>query len=340
MSNVRSAVDETDQKGSFQRTASVYRDFIKKGGPFEPEPNRYHLYISYACPWACRCLATIYLKGLDHIIGFSVVHPTWARTKPDDPNDAHCGWAFRAPTDPPVPNTLGHGSFDCTDCIPDNINGAKNVRELYEIAKDTGGKFTVPILWDKKHKTIVNNESSEIMIMLNKEFNEFAKNPSLDLYPENLVSQIEELNTWIYPQINNGVYRCGFAVSQGAYETAFNEVFSGLDRLEDILSKQKYLCGGVFTAADLKLFVTLIRFDEVYVVYFKTNKKRIQDYPNLFNYIKDIYQIPGIAKSVNMKHIKTHYFTSHPKLNTYGIIPVGNPVDYNTPHDRSRFDTQ
>lgn len=223
---------------------------------------------------------------------------------------------------------------------PDPLNGAKSVRELYEIASTNySGKFTVPILWDKKLKTIVNNESSEIIRMFNTEFNDIAENPILDLYPSELQAQIDETNEWIYPNINNGVYRCGFAKKQEPYIDAARELYDALDKCEDILSKQRYICGNKLTEADIRLFVTLIRFDEVYAVHFKCNKKLIREYPNIFNYTKDIFQIPGISSTVNMEHIKLHYYGSHPSINPFGIVPMGPNIDYFAPHDRERFST-
>jgi len=318
-----------------------FRDIIEKGSRFAPEANRYHLYVSYACPWACRCVAVLYLKGLDHIIGLSVVHPTWARTRPDHPTDKHTGWCFKDPKDPPVPNSEGHGRFDCTDCIPDTVNNTKTIRDLYDLSHDTTGKYSVPVLWDKKERTIVCNESEIIMEIFNCQFNDFAKNPTLDLSPAQLKEVIKQTNEWVYPTINDGVYKCGFAKTQEAYEEAFDKLFEALEKMELILAKQRYLCGNRVTSADIRAFVTLVRFDEVYVVYFKCNKKTIKDhYPNIFNYVKDIYQLPGVAKSVNMRHIKTHYYSSHPTLNMYAIIPKGNPVDFNSLHDRNRFSSK
>lgn len=335
MSKSRTALDETAKDGAFVRTDAGYRNQVTAGGEFPPEAGRYHLYVSYACPWACRCLATLYLKGLEDAIGVSVTHPTWKRTRPDSPSDQHAGWFFAAPGDPPATNRNGFGSFPADDgCIPDTINNATFVRDLYEKSNDTTGKYSVPVLWDKKLGVIVNNESSEIIRMFNSEFNSIAKNPDLDLYPEDLRSKIDAVNEWVYPSINNGVYRCGFAQSQAAYDAAVVELFEALDRVEGILSKQRYLVGDRLTEADLRLFKTLIRFDDVYVVYFKTNQKFIHQYPNMREYVKELYQIPEIQRSVNMNHIKTHYFTSHPQLNWFGIIPKGPGEWYKEPHNR------
>ncbi|KAG7675170.1 hypothetical protein Ndes2526B_g08028 [Nannochloris sp. 'desiccata'] len=338
----RTALAETDSKGAFTRKDSAFRNFIEKGTKFEPEAGRYHLYVSLACPWANRCVAAMYMKGLEDVIGLSVTHPTWQRTRPDkkDPEDAHTGWFFASPEDPPVSNSEGMGSFDCSGCVPDPVNGVKFVRDLYELANDSSGKYSVPVLWDKKERTIVNNESSEILRMLNTAFNDFANNPSLDLYPEELRSEIDSVNEWIYPNINNGVYRCGFATTQEAYNIAFNDLFSALDRVEDILLRRRYIAGDIITEADIRLFMTLIRFDPVYVVYFKTDKKAIREYPNISEYVKDLYSIPGIKKSINIDHIKKHYFTSHPKLNAYAIIPGGSDPWWEGEHGRYKMTKQ
>lgn len=324
-SSARSSLDEMADNGEFKRTASTFRNFISrdKSSEFYAESGRYHLYISYACPWASRCYAFVKLKGLESAIGVSSVKPKWGRTKEDG---EHMGWIF------PDSEDADPGAE------PDKLNGAKSIRELYELASSNySGKYTVPVLWDKRMKTIVNNESSEIIRMLNTEFNEIAKCPDVDLYPPNMRSQIDEVNNWIYDSINNGVYKCGFARSQGPYEQAFKILFEALDRCEEILSHQRYICGNILTEADIRLFVTLIRFDEVYVVHFKCNKKLIREYHNLFNYTKDIYQIPGISSTVNMDHIKRHYYGSHPSINPYGVVPIGSGIDYSTPHDRERF---
>lgn len=258
------------------------------------------MYVSLACPWASRCVAGLYMKGLEGAIGLSVTHPTWARTRPDNPEDKHTGWMFASPDGPPISNPAGHGSFDCEGCIPDTVNKAKFVRDLYEMANDTSGKYTVPVLWDKKEGTIVNNESSEILRMFNSAFNDFATNPTLDLYPEEHRAEIDEVNDWIYHGINNGVYKCGFATSQAAYDAAFKELFECLDRVEEILTKRRYLTGDRLTEADIRLFVTLIRFDPVYVVYFKTDRKAIREYPALSEYVRDLYSTPGIRESVSL----------------------------------------
>ncbi|KAL9375738.1 hypothetical protein Peur_032617 [Populus x canadensis] len=321
----RSAIDETSDTGAFKRTASTFRNFISKepNSQFPPESGRYHLYVSYACPWASRCLAYLKIKGLEKAIAFTSVKPIWERTKE---SDEHMGWVF------PASETEEAGAE------PDPLNGARSIRELYELASTNyAGKYTVPVLWDKKLKTIVNNESSEIIRMFNTEFNDIAENAALDLYPSQLQAQIDETNEWVYDGINNGVYKCGFARKQGPYEEAAIQLYEALDKCEEILGRQRYICGNTLSEADIKLFVTLIRFDEVYAVHFKCNKKLLRDYPNMFNYTKDIFQIPGMSSTVNMQHIKRHYYGSHPTVNPFGIIPLGPDIDYSSPHDRNRF---
>lgn len=311
--------------GAFERTASTFRNIVSRepGSVFPVESGRYHLYISYACPWASRCLAYLKIKGLDQAIDFTSVKPVWERTKD---SDEHTGWVFAS------------SSTEEAGADLDPLNGAKSIRELYELASTNySGKYTVPVLWDKKLKTIVNNESAEIIRMFNSEFNDIAENAALDLYPPHLQSLINEANEWIYDGINNGVYQCGFAKKQEPYDEAVQKVYKALDKCEEILSKQRYICGDQVTEADIRLFVTLIRFDEVYAVYFKCNKKLLREYPNLFNYTKDIFQIPGMSSTVNMEHIKKHYYRSHPSINPFGIIPQGPNIDYSSPHDREKF---
>lgn len=342
MSKPRDSLNEVAIDGHFIRTPSTYREVISPEHPtYKPEADRYHLYISLACPWANGTYLVRKLKGLEDIVSVSIVHPTWQYTRPDQ-DDFHTGWAFCDPSDEDVVPVSGHGLISCAGTIPDSVNSARYVRDLYDFANDTSGKFTVPVLWDKQTGTIVNNESMEIIKMFNSVFNELlpAGSPqrSLDLYPEGIHAEFDELNDWIYHNINNGVYRCGFAKNQTAYISSFHALFGALDRTEDILSRQRYIIsGGRFTLLDIRLFMTLIRFDEVYVVYFKTNKKFLTDYPNINNYMREIYQMPGVASCINMDHIKNHYFTSHPTLNTYSIVPVGPGVidDMQLPHDRA-----
>ena len=328
----------SDAQGKFVRKNAGFRDWISPDSDrFKPESGRYHLYVSYACPWAHRTLIMRNLKGLQDHIGLSVVHPTWQYTKPGQ--DEHTGWVFRKEGDPPVKNVKEMGSFPCKDVVPDTVNNAQTLRELYELSEDKNWSYSVPVLWDKKEKVIVNSESSDIIRMLNSAFNSICKNPELDFYPESLREEIDKVNDWLYHDFNNGVYKSGFAKSQEAYEEAVTNVFKALDKAEEILSKSRYLVGNQLTEADIRCFPTLVRFDEVYNVYFKCNKKRIVDYPNVLNYTRDLYQTPGFAETVNMYHIKTHYYTSHPVLNHYAIVPVGPNFEgtLKEKHDRDRF---
>jgi putative glutathione S-transferase len=324
-----------DKDGSFIRKPSAFvKNEIVEGGRFAPEAGRYHLYIALACPWACGTLTALHFKGLAKAIGVSVVHPTWARTRPDDPADTHCGWHFRKPGDAPVANSLGHGANECDDaCVPDDVNGFGTIRDLYEKADDTSGKYSTPVLWCKKEQTIVSNESMEILRMFDSSFDTFCEHPENKLFPDSTQKKAEALNEFIYSTINNGVYRCGFAQKQPAYQKAMNELFSSLDRLEKDFgsSAHKFLTGDSFTWIDLRLYHTLVRFDPVYNVYFKTNRKKIADYPNLLNYVRECYSVEAVKKTTNIKHIKMHYYTSHPTLNTYGIIPESNGMSLEKP---------
>jgi putative glutathione S-transferase len=305
------AVDKTT--GEFKRRPAVFRNHVSgaEGATYPPESGRYILYVSYACPWASRCLAVIAIKGLTDAIKVVIVEPIWGRTRPDVETDQHRGWII----------------LDCAD----PIFGAKFVREVYDQATPPDVQptevFSVPLFVDGKTKTIVNNESSEIIRFLNSEFNEIAKHPEIDLYPAAQRAEIDHMNDLIYNPINNGVYRCGFAQSQGAYDTAVTELFGRLDELEQTLSTQRFLIANTQapTESDIRLFVTLIRFDEVYVVHFKTNKRAIHDYPNLHGWLRDMWQWDSgvLQPTVNMEHIKQHYYGSHKTLNPYGIIPVG-----------------
>ena len=226
--------------------------------------GRYLLYVALACPWANRCLAVLRLKGLTQAIDVCTVHPVWARTRPDKAGDTHCGWQFRRATDAPVTNPAGLGSFSCDGCTPDPIFDARYLRDVYEkCGAPPGARYTVPVLFDKSSKHIVNNESSEIIRILNSAFNNFAEHPEVDLYPSELCGTIDEVNAWTYSDINNGVYRCGFATTQAAYEEAFHALSAALDRCERLLGTQRYLAGSRLTEADVRLFMTLIRYDEV-----------------------------------------------------------------------------
>lgn len=322
---IQTALSEMSQPGAFKQSPSTFRNFISRDptSPFPAEAGRYHLYISYACPFACRCLAYLKLKGLDQAISCTSVKPIWERTKE---NDDHFGWIFPRTRD------------EEPGAEPDPLNGARSIRELYELSSaNYSGRYTVPVLWDKKLKTIVNNESAEIIRMLNSEFNDIAGNAQLNLYPPHFRAKIDEINEWVYEGINIGVYECGFATKQEPYDEAVGKLYKALDKCEEILNEHRFLCGNTLTEADVRLFVTLIRFDEVYSVYFKCNKKLLREYPNLFNYTKDIYQVPGMSSTVNMQHIKKSYYTSHPAFNPFGIIPAGPSIDYSSAQDRDKF---
>ena len=304
---------EVSNDGEFVRHQTSFREQIRADGStaYAAASARYHLYVSYACPWAHRTLITRKLKGLDDAISFDVVSPLLPNT----------GWSF----DKSFPGSTG-----------DTVNNFKDLREAYMTSNPNfDGAVTVPTLWDKKTGQIVNNESAEIIRMLNTEFQDYATNPGLDLYPEDKREQIDELNEWIYPNINNGVYRCGFATKQRAYSKAFAELFAALDRVELILAETRYLTGAELTEADVRLFTTLVRFDAVYCTHFKTNKRRIVDYPNIWGFTRDIYQMPGVAETTEMAHIKSHYFESHKHINPFGIVPDGPEIDFEAPHGRA-----
>jgi len=271
-------------------------------------------------------LIILAIKGLEDVIGVTIVHPVWRWTRPDIPNDSHVGWVFGNPDGEPFKNTAGLGGpFEPSyeDNEPDQINACYSIRELYELAGDTDGKYIVPVLWDKKNQTIVSNESGEIIRMLNSEFKDFCKQPSVDVYPKKYRSKIDEVNRWVYPALNNGVYRCGLASSQASYDSSIDILTEAFDRANFILQKQRYIAGDFFSEADIRLFVTLIRFDEVYAVYFKTNTRAVANHPAILNYCREIYQMPGIAETCNFNQIKLHYYCSHPSLNKLSIIPRG-----------------
>lgn len=312
----KAAMDDVSVKGEFVRKDAQFRNWVTADGSsgFKAEPGCYALYVSLACPWAHRTLIVRALKQLEAVIDVIVVD--WFMG--DD------GWRFPE-TENQVPGAT-----------PDKLYGLKKLRELYFKANpEYTGRFTVPVLWDKQRQTVVNNESKEIIVMLNNEFNAFAGRPELDLFPANRREQITAVAEEFYNSVNNGVYRCGFARSQQAYETAYDELFAELDRLEQRLDHSRYLLGDQLTLADVRLFTTLVRFDPVYHYHFKCNKKRLADYPNLFNYMKDIYQMDGVTATVNFTHIKNHYYQSHPTINPFRIVPRGPEFDYSTPHDRA-----
>ena len=299
--------------GRFVRSMTTFRSAVTADGSsgFKAEPGRYHLYVSHACPWAHRTVILRGLRKLENAISVSVV----------DPYMGEDGWHFS----------------DGPGCIPDTVNGTRFLREVYKLAQeDYTGRVSVPVLWDKREKTIVNNESAEIIRMLNTEFDEWADGEP-DFYPAALRGEIDAINEPIYEHVNNGVYKTGFARSQAAYEDAFDALFATLDEMEARLGARRYLAGGRITEADWRLFPTLVRFDAVYVGHFKCNLRRIEDYPNLSNYLRDLYQQPGIADTVNMAHIKAHYYASHVGVNPTRIVPKGPALDFTRPHDRGRL---
>lgn len=326
------------------QTSSLH--FLEPGAKYPPEAGRYHLYASYACPGSHRALIVRALKGLEDVISVTIVHPTWRHTNRDDPHDKHRGWVFADPNGEPFPNTTGRGgpfpaSYPGNE--PDPILGAFSVRELYEYARDTSGKYTIPLLWDKKLGTIVNNESSDISYMLNSCFNDFSSNPELDLYTEDDedgLDKLNEISQWLYPMMIHGVYRCGFAKTQKAYDHAIEELTAAFDMADELLQRQRYLTGDTLTDADIRLFVTLLRFDEVYAFYFRANTRLVMLTPALLNFCREIYQMPGIAETCQMEQIKAHFFGSHAEWNKYSVIPRGLGFIrlLDLPHDRDQFE--
>lgn len=307
--------EETGKAGEFKRTESRFRERITADGSsgFKAEAGRYHLYVAYNCPWAHRTLIFRALKKLEGAITISAASPSLREN----------GWTYAE--DPRFPEVGG-----------DQVNGFKYLYQAYT-ATDPHytGKVTVPTLWDKKTKRVVNNESSEIIRMLNSEFGAIA-GEGVDFYPAALRAEIDKVNDLVYASINNGVYRCGFAKTQDAYEAAYDKLFAALDEIEARLGRQRYLVGSQITEADWRLFPTLVRFDVAYFSLFKCNKKRIADYPNLWNYTRELYQVPGIAATVKPRQYVVGYY-SIKKANPGGIIPKGTPVDFGAPHDRARL---
>ncbi|MEQ8306437.1 MAG: glutathione S-transferase family protein [Hoeflea sp.] len=311
---------DTDSTGGhFKRSESAFRNWVTADGSagpsgdggFKAEAGRYHLYVSLACPWAHRTLIFRKLKGLEDAITLSIV----------DYHMGENGWEFH----------------ERDGGTRDHIHNADYLWQVYVAAKsDYSGRVTVPVLWDKKTGTVVSNESAEIIRMFNSEFDAIAK-PSPDFYPEELRDGIDEINSPIYDNVNNGVYKSGFATTQEAYEEHVTELFDTLDMLEERLTENRYLMGDTRTEADWRLFTTLIRFDPVYVVHFKCNVRRIADYPALSGYLRELFQMPGIADTVNMMHIKHHYYGSHKNINPTGIVPVGPELDLTAPHGRDRL---
>jgi glutathionyl-hydroquinone reductase len=312
-------VSRTGKDGRYVRPATHFRNFVTadgNAGPsgeggFAAESGRYHLYVSLACPWAHRTLIFRALKKLEDVISVSITKPLYGKT----------GWEFG----------------DAAGATPDTVNGKATLAEIYLIADPHySGRVSVPVLWDKTRRTIVNNESSEIIRMLNSAFDAFTA-VRTDYYPAALRAEIDRVNDLVYGSVNNGVYRAGFATSQAAYEEAARGVFVTLDQLEQILSRQRYLAGRQITEADWRLFTTLVRFDAVYYGHFKCNLRRIADYPNLWNYLRDLYQVAGIAETVSLDQIKRHYYGSQRQVNPTGIVPIGPQIDFSLPHDRGRF---
>jgi putative glutathione S-transferase len=311
--------DTKSTGGAFKRSTSGYRNWITADGSagptgesgFKAESGRYHLYVSLACPWAHRTLIFRGIKGLTEHIGVSVVHPDMLTD----------GWTF----DPDFPGATG-----------DTLYGLPFARDIYLKADpQASGRVTVPILWDTQRETIVSNESSEIIRMLNSAFDGLTGN-SDDFWPVALQDEIEAVNERVYDTVNNGVYKSGFATTQDAYDAAVGPLFDSLDWLEDRLSRQRYLVGDKITEADWRLFTTLVRFDSVYHLHFKCNRHRIIDYPNLWAYTRELHQWPGVAETVNLEHIVRHYHYSHETINPNRIIPINPVLDFDAPHGRNR----
>ena len=309
---------DTDKSGGrFKRDTSKFRNWITPDGApgpsgeggFPAASGRYHLYVSYACPWAHRTLVFRVLKGLEQHVGVSVVHPFMG----DD------GWQF---------------GTDFEGATGDRLMGKRFLREVYtEAEPDATGRVTVPVLWDAERGTIVSNESAEIIRMFNSAFDGITGDRQ-DFYPERLRARIDEINERVYATVNNGVYKAGFATTQDAYEEAVYPLFDSLDWLEGILSRNRYLTGQTITEADWRLWTTLVRFDPVYYGHFKCNIRRIVDYPALWGFTRELYQWPGIAGTVDMAHIKNHYHASHETVNPHRIVPVGPAIDFDEPHGR------
>ena len=301
--------EPTNEEGEFERQPTTFRDTVS---PDEAEAGRYHLYVSYACPWAHRTLITRKLLGLEDAISVDVV----------DPYRDEDGWQFTPEKD---------------TCTPDTVNGFDYLREVYvEADPDYTGRVTVPVLWDTEEDTIVNNESKEIMRMLDTEFDDYADR-DVDLYPEGYRDEVDRIIDEIYEPINNGVYRAGFATEQEPYDEAIDDLFSALDHWDEVLADQRYLAGDRLTEADIAMFTTLVRFDNVYHTHFMCNVQYIREYDNLWPYLRDLYQTDGVAETVNMDHIREHYYTTHPDVNPHRIVARGPDLDFEAPHDRDEL---
>lgn len=320
-------VSETSDAGEFQRQEDAFRDWISNDGstPYPPAAGRYHLYVSLACPWASRTVIFRKLKGLEHAIGMTVV----------DPFRDEKGWAFRDP-ERSRPGSLGNlDEFESTD----PINGFRYLSEAYRATDPRfDERVTVPVLWDKDSKRIVNNSEDDICRMFNDRFNDFARNKDVDLFPEDIEAEHAKVAGFIYDNVNNRVYRAGFATHQRPYEVSCRKLFDALDESEKRLTERRYLFGNLIVEADWRLFCTLVRFDPVYHGHFKCNLRRIVDYPSLQGYLMDLYQQPGIAETVNLDHIKRHYYMTHTHINPSGIVPLGPEMDLSRPHGREKLD--
>ncbi|MDH5377450.1 MAG: glutathione S-transferase family protein [Gammaproteobacteria bacterium] len=310
---------QSTKDGEYKRKDSVFRHWITADGSpgpsgdggFKAEAGRYHLYVSLACPWAHRTLIFRKLKKLEDLISVSVVHPDMGEP----------GWKFA----------------DFPGATVEHNYGFEFMHQVYTKADSRyTGVVTVPVLWDKKNETMVSNESSEIIRMFNSAFNQLT-GENTDYYPAELKNEIDEINELVYENVNNGVYRCGFATTQEAYDKAYDRLFTALDQVEERLSRQRYLAGNRITEADWRLLTTLLRFDPVYYSHFKANKKRIKDYENLSNYMRELYQWPGVKETFNLDHIKRHYYWSHEAINPTRIVPKGPELNYDAPHNRERF---
>ncbi|PYK43811.1 MAG: glutathione-dependent reductase [Verrucomicrobia bacterium] len=313
---------EETESGEFKRQADAFRQWISNDGStsYAAEPGRYHLYVSLACPWASRTAIVRKLKGLEEAIGMTVV----------DPIRDEKGWAFRDPSGKIPAGAL----FASTD----PINGFQFLSEAYRATDpEYDERVTVPVLWDRQTKRIVNNCEDDICRMFNDVFNEFAGDKAVDLFPKDLQPEHAKLADFVHDNVNNGVYKAGFATRQRPYEIACRRVFQALDELEERLSKNRYLFGNRIVEADWRLFCTLVRFDAVYHGHFKCNLRRIIDYPNLQAYLMDLYQQPGIADTVNFDHIKRHYYITHGEINPTRIVPIGPLLDLTEPHRRERL---
>lgn len=304
-----------NEEGRFVRSGTTFRDFVTAddSSGFRAEAGRYHLYISWACPWAHRTAILRKLKGLEDVVGLAAVGSFMG----DD------GWAF----------------YDEPGVVPDTVNGARYLREVYQRADPSyTGRVTTPVLWDKEKETIVNNESRDIIRMFDHEFDAVpGAKPEVNFCPEYLREEVDRTLDELYEPVNNGVYKTGFATTQDAYYEAVTELFDALDRWEGVLSKRRYLCGERITEADWAFFTTLVRFDAVYYGHFKCNLRRILDYPNLWGYLKDLYQQPGVAETVDLGHIKRHYYGSLESINPTRIVPKGPLLNFDEPHERERL---